>query len=250
MAITPRTRKRLWSRAGNRCALCKCLLVQPQEAGRGDVIIGVEAHIISAKPKGPRYRVLPRTRIDDYDNFVLLCGNDHTRVDVDTAFYSEEVLREAKLRHERWIEQVIARSMGEKRSLQEALDDSVLPRLRTGTDVVNLMHGTLANSWGWQPLNTVAHAEAAGPFADYVNELSDALRFFSFETQAKAEVVLTKRIEKLEAAGLFLYGKKMLQLAEVPGGREELLAAIFRLTNVDHDVFIDLGLVPRELLIA
>ena len=72
----------------------------------------------------------------------------------------------------------------------------------------------------------------------------------SFESQAKAEIALTDRIAKLETAGLFLYGKKLSQLTEVPGGFKNLVTAVFRLTNVDHIVFIDLGLVPRELLLV
>lgn len=249
MAISVRTRKRLWTRAGNRCTLCKCLLVESRHAGTDDVIIGEEAHIVSSTTEGPRHRELSPKQIDDYGNLLLLCRNDHHRVDEEDEFYTEALLREVKQRHESWIERTLDHAMGGKKSLSDSFADSVLHRLRTGAQVVELTYGTFATSWG-KPTDLGNKAVAAGEFADFVNEVSNVLPSMSLELQAKAEVVLTHRIGQLEAAGLFLYGRQLRCMASVPSGSKELMTAVFRFREVDHEVLIDLGLVPRELLLA
>jgi hypothetical protein len=171
-------------------------------------------------------------------------------VDTEEVFYTSEVLIDAKRRHEQWMEKLVAAAMGEKESLRDAFEGSVLQRLRNGRDLINLLRDAAATSWGWPPLESPTQAEAAGTFADLVNDLSDTIRCVSFETEAKAEIILNSKINALEQLGLFLYGRQLKQLTDVPGGRDILLTSVFRLTKFDHHVFIDLGLVPQELLLA
>ena len=47
MAITSKTRKELWAKSGNRCAICKKELVNQISEDDGSFIIGDECHIIS-----------------------------------------------------------------------------------------------------------------------------------------------------------------------------------------------------------
>ena len=48
MAITSKTRKELWAKSGNRCAICKKELVHQISQEDGSFIIGDECHIISS----------------------------------------------------------------------------------------------------------------------------------------------------------------------------------------------------------
>ena len=76
MAITSKTRKELWAKSGNRCAICKKELVNQISEDDGSFIIGDECHIISSSTDGPRYK--PGIEdYDSYDNLLLLCKNHH-----------------------------------------------------------------------------------------------------------------------------------------------------------------------------
>lgn len=101
MAISSRSRKILWSRAHDRCALCRTPLTRDRADGSIDVV-GVEAHIIARSVGGPRGRSTGATDIDGYDNLLLVCPNDHQRIDQDPEWFTVERLRGIKAAHERW----------------------------------------------------------------------------------------------------------------------------------------------------
>jgi hypothetical protein len=50
MGISDRTRKILWGRSGNRCALCRRELVEEGTAVDAESVVGDECHIIGEKP--------------------------------------------------------------------------------------------------------------------------------------------------------------------------------------------------------
>lgn len=53
VAISSETRKRLWVRSGNACALCHQELVRPDRDGVPGALIGEEAHIVARSPGRP-----------------------------------------------------------------------------------------------------------------------------------------------------------------------------------------------------
>ena len=55
MAISEKTRKLLWGRSGNRCAICRVELTTTETEDKGKVVIGDECHINARNPGGPRY---------------------------------------------------------------------------------------------------------------------------------------------------------------------------------------------------
>ncbi|HWP60610.1 MAG TPA: hypothetical protein VNL14_22135 [Candidatus Acidoferrales bacterium] len=55
MAITDKTRKILWGRSGNRCAMCRRELVVEATPTDDESVVGDECHIVSGKGQGPRY---------------------------------------------------------------------------------------------------------------------------------------------------------------------------------------------------
>ena len=93
MAITSKTRKELWAKSGNRCAICKKELVHQISQEDGSFIIGDECHIISSSIDGPRYK--PGIEdYDSYDNLLLLCKNHHREIDENCTSYTEELFRD------------------------------------------------------------------------------------------------------------------------------------------------------------
>jgi hypothetical protein len=101
MAISDRTRKTLWARAGGRCSLCRILLVTDSTGTDAASVFGQEAHIVAQSPGGPRAGQV--AEVDSYDNLILLCSKDHKRVDDQPEFFTVAVLMAIKRGHEAWV---------------------------------------------------------------------------------------------------------------------------------------------------
>lgn len=96
MAITEKTRKILWARSGNRCAMCKKELVMEKTMLDSESIIGDECHIISEKPKGPRANFNLEIDYDTYSNLILLCKVHDKIIDDQPNEFSAEYLHKLK----------------------------------------------------------------------------------------------------------------------------------------------------------
>lgn len=98
MAISDKTRKMLWAKSGNKCALCFHELVMIVEGN--NTIIGIECHIVSEHKNGPRHRAMNGNDYDNYGNLILLCPTHHKLIDDNVKKYSEDVLIKIKKDHE------------------------------------------------------------------------------------------------------------------------------------------------------
>ena len=103
MAIAVKTRKILWGRSGNRCAICKTELVLEKDPFNRNLNIGEECHIISKKENGPRHEKLDGFDYDESDNLLLLCCNHHTMIDEQIEKFTINELRRIKSEHEAWV---------------------------------------------------------------------------------------------------------------------------------------------------
>ncbi len=111
MAISLKTQKILWTRAGNRCAFPNCHkeLVCDATGTDDESVIGQVCHIVAKKPCGPRGdSTLSLEQLDEYDNLILLCSIHHTVVDDQTRKYTVERLRQMKHEHESWVHESLA----------------------------------------------------------------------------------------------------------------------------------------------
>lgn len=104
MSITDRTRKILWARSGNRCAICKSHLVHSATITDRESIVGDECHIIARSGDGPRGGALSDAELDELDNLILLCKTDHKVVDDQPGKFTSSTLREIRSEHETWVE--------------------------------------------------------------------------------------------------------------------------------------------------
>ena len=105
MAISDKTRKLLWGKSGNACALCKIDLIAEGTLETAPTVIGQECHIRSEKVGGPRYDPhFPLEQIDLYDNLLLLCPTHHRIIDDQPDKYPAEELSKMKRDHEKWID--------------------------------------------------------------------------------------------------------------------------------------------------
>ncbi|WP_152978448.1 HNH endonuclease signature motif containing protein [Burkholderia multivorans] len=85
---------KLFAKAAGRCSICDLELFEDS------VRLGEMAHMIAKSKRGPRGEELFDGDLNSYENLILLCPTDHTRVDGDPKKYPIEKLREIKARHE------------------------------------------------------------------------------------------------------------------------------------------------------
>ena len=91
--ITEKTISMLWGLAAGRCSMCN------EEIVERDVKIGEMAHVIGKKKLAARGEYPVEGDINGYHNLILLCPNDHTRVDKIKRL-SPELLHQYKNQHE------------------------------------------------------------------------------------------------------------------------------------------------------
>ncbi|TYB43958.1 tetratricopeptide repeat protein [Actinomadura chibensis] len=113
MSISDKDRKILWGRSGNRCAMCRRILVAERTPVDDDAIVGEEAHIGARSPGGPRFGEGRPDAVDGYENLILLCGIDHKKVDDQFQHYTAARLRAIKSEHEAWVERTLGAVPGQ-----------------------------------------------------------------------------------------------------------------------------------------
>lgn len=95
MSISRKTQKILWTKAGNKCALCNQKLIT--EIGNNHTILGEECHIVSQQKNGPRHRDL--IDYDSLENLILLCRVHHKLIDDNPEIFTEKILLNIKKSH-------------------------------------------------------------------------------------------------------------------------------------------------------
>jgi len=136
MAISDKTRKFLWGKSGNRCAICKTELVTKKD-NSAEFNIGEECHIISSKTNGPRY-IDGLIDYNQYENLLLLCRNHHKEIDELVDTYNEEVLRYLKTNHENWVKTTLKNAAEEISGNEKPL---FLAQVTSGKDLYNIING-------------------------------------------------------------------------------------------------------------
>lgn len=105
--ISDQTKKMLFAKSGNLCALCK-------KNGKNTILVDANntmdvniAHIVSRNQKDVRFD--PNyTKVNDEENLILLCNKCHGEIDTyHPENYSVETLRELKKQHEEYFTQKI-----------------------------------------------------------------------------------------------------------------------------------------------
>ena len=167
MPISEKTRKILWGRSGNRCALCRQPLVVDHTDIDDEAVVGDECHIISARSKGPRHDpAFPTEEIDAPGNLILLCRVHHKMVDDQHATYTVEVLSKLKDNHEAWVRSCLAEETTPPvrfRRIKENVP-SHLFRLTRGTDVTAITGGASAYSFSHDEPKSESEAELIASF--------------------------------------------------------------------------------------
>ncbi len=205
MAISSKTRKNLWAKSGNRCAICKIELFNDTEQN-DKFNIGEECHIISSKASGPRHK--PNLdNYDTYDNLILLCRNHHKEIDELTDAFPEEILRYMKQNHEKWVQTTLSQDINSTKN--EEL--KFLVRITSGKELFNIIFNAFGYRVDHDEIETEDEANYIGEilqtFVDY-GEISDIL-----EVQDRIKITLefNNILKELEKKGYFLFGEKSIE---------------------------------------
>lgn len=206
----------MWARSHNRCAICRALLtVDAESADLPWLVLGEEAHIIARKPGGPRGLDGDRTGLDEYENLILLCADDHKRVDLQPDVYSAADLRGRKLAHERWAEERFTGEAEEPIRLVKAPDEDSIPMqpIATGAAVWELVAGSglyfmRSIEDDSDPGASAAADEFLSNARDY-GDISDEVLATGFAAVREAQRSLQEMLMGLWERDLFVYGRRV-----------------------------------------
>jgi hypothetical protein len=219
MPISDKTRKLLWGKSGNRCAICGNKLAVDATETDPDSIVGDECHIVSGQPSGPRYESsFPQGEIDSYDNLILLCKVHHKNVDDQPETYTAVSLKALKAKHEKSVAEKLDK--GEVtpvrvRRIKENIPEALI-HVYSGKQLLSYSDGTLALGVDWDRPKIESEAKLLGDFFEEVQDWdlvdSDA------GTRVQAEFRFDEMLKEINQAGFSVFAAKEIRLLE--GGLE------------------------------
>lgn len=106
--ISKKDERLLHTKSGNRCAICKVVLVDAQNPTAA--CIGENAHIYGEKPSAARYDSTKSAAfVNSEQNLIFLCCNCHKKIDTDAKSYTVKNLLDLKSKHELWVIQELGK---------------------------------------------------------------------------------------------------------------------------------------------
>jgi hypothetical protein len=210
MSISNKTRKLLWGKSGNLCALCKNSLIHDATNKDTPSIVGDECHIISGRQKGPRYDInYPTKKIDEYENLILLCKVHHKLIDDQPDTYSYDVLKELKENHEKWVREKLYKVQDNKST--DTNDENLLTflvRLNSGSEIFNVVRDVYQCSFSNDEPFTTEEMNALSSFTQTVQDYGDISNELESGRAIEVEFELTRLLHELEAIGFWVFGMK------------------------------------------
>jgi hypothetical protein len=208
MSISDKTRKTLWGKSGNRCAICKAELVGYRKEETSDVIIGEECHIVSSQPLGPRHEFDLQVGHDDYDNLILLCRNHHKMIDEQVNIYTVGQLLLVKIVHETWVKEtldkIISGPLNEPDKIQRVL---------SGKDLVYIVNSVHGYTFDHDEVTTEEEASAVAIFFENMENYGDLMGMGSIDKGGQVQLGLefNNYLKQLENLGFWVFGERRKQ---------------------------------------
>lgn len=218
MAIDDKTRKILWARSGNRCAICKRELVVDATPKDQASIVGEECHIISGKIGGPRYHPsVPNNLIDSYDNLLLLCRVDHKMIDDQKESFSADVLRLMKVNHESWVSERLRQQDSHPNPKLKRIKKNMpqyLIRVTNGQELLSLISRTYMMYFGNDLPRNENEVRLLADFFDEIKDWADLVSELEPGDRIKAEYKISELLEELQSAGFLIFIAREIQILD------------------------------------
>jgi hypothetical protein len=205
MAITDKTRKILWVKAGGRCSICQVQLVTEGTDTDDPSVFGEEAHIVGQSPNGPRAGNI--SGVDSYSNLILLCRKDHKRVDDQVGKYTVEHLKEIKRQHEDWVaSQGEISDPGPVRLIPDPArpPKKMLKLIISGSDLWHFVDGAGVLYPRWPSGLSDEHEDLIAALLDNVRDWNDISSDLSYSEKRNACRSLNENILELAKAGFIV----------------------------------------------
>lgn len=209
MPISDKTRKILWGKSGNRCAICRQrLVVDPTELD-SESVVGDECHIISGAKNGPRYDpYFPPAEIDEVSNLILLCRVHHKMVDDQVETYTAELLRSIGTNHGHWVEQKLkdypqVPPVQIKRIKSEI--PAQLPVILSGKELLNLAMGCHGSYTNYNDDLNDEETDLVGGFIQEVTDWADLAEGLEPVERIRAAKSITDDIRTLNERGFMVF---------------------------------------------
>lgn len=209
MPVKIRTRKILWSKSGNRCAVCKKPLVQKIPLINSDFIIGEECHIISSKKLGPRGNIKVLDDYDVYENFILLCANDHKLIDEFPETFTVDILKTLKTNHENWIESAIEKDLEEYIKTSNKVE--LLEEITTPNHIDQIVQGSHFNHYDLSSVDDHALSIEISELFDDLRDYGDIYDDIEISTKTKSLFRYMEAIKKFNRFGIKFFGKSFIR---------------------------------------
>jgi hypothetical protein len=207
VAIRDRDRKILWARAGNRCSICRALLVQDGEIADGLTIIGDECHIVSATTTGPRAGAQV-SDVDGYHNLILLCPNDHRLVDTLVDDYPPDRLHSVKRSHEEWVRETLATSKGLSPLTILRATPTALRYLGTAKELLGVAASAEESSLDYEPVETEDELDLVAGFLQLVHDYAEMWDDYEPASRIRATFELDRELKALREQGWLIFGAR------------------------------------------
>lgn len=233
MTITDKTRKLLWGKSGNRCAMCKHELSIDATEKDDESVIGEECHILSDKEYGPRYSKGSNiNELDSYSNLILLCRIHHKQIDDQSTTYASDVLKRIKDDHEKWVSEKLKDGNTRFKARIKRIKDNIpisLTRITVGKELLDIVSSAHSFQYGNDELKSTGEVERIGQFFDLINDWQMVANETSPGYRVEIEFNLTEQIKELDEAGFWVFGATERQILESSDGKENWTMAIIQI---------------------
>jgi hypothetical protein len=218
MAISDKTRKVLWGRSGNRCAICRQRLVVDETDADAESVVGDECHIHSGAPNGPRHEAAADPQsIDALANLLLLCRVHHKMVDDQFETYTAELLRSIKANHEQWVEDRFKEESGYPpiriRRSKDEIPERLLP-VESGAELFNLGTGCHGSYQDHNDDLNDEEVEIVGGFLQNLSDWVDIANHLEPMDKVRAKKSLSDELQELRSKGFLVFAAKERQRIE------------------------------------
>jgi hypothetical protein len=218
MAVSDKTRKSLWGRSGNQCAICRHKLVIDPTHEDKESVVGEECHIVSGRGQGPRFDPsFPEDRLDLPENLILLCRIDHKKVDDQSETFSVEALQTMKASHENWVSSTLTGKTTPPSIRVRRIRGNIptwLVRMTSGQDIMTIVDDALAYAFEHDDPKSEAEVDLLGGFFQEIQDFGDILADLEAGERVKTRFRISTLLEELETEGFWVFGGQEIRRLE------------------------------------
>ncbi len=227
MTIKVKTRKILWSKSGNRCAICKKHLIQKFEINNSNFIVGEECHIISSKEKGPRGNIKKMADYDDNSNLILLCANDHKLIDDFPETFTYEIIVNLKNNHEKWVENALEKDLQDY--IRSVNNCEILDEIKNHVQLDIIIKNAHLYFLDSSSITDLTLSIEVSEFFDNLRDLSDIYSDLEIAEKTRYLIEHEKEIKQFNELGIRFFGKSLIReykFANIPKDKYKLAMII------------------------